>query len=124
MAPKAQTYKGMKDYLPREMRLRQFIVATLTGVFERHGFEPMQTPIVEYEETLAGKIGDRDRHRLELAAGADAQGELRKGHRGRQDKVGKGQAARRDEDARGRANRHGHIHTLFMVGRSIGLNVR
>ena len=27
MPPKAQTYKGMNDYLPREMRLRQYIVS-------------------------------------------------------------------------------------------------
>lgn len=71
MPPKAQTYKGMKDYLPRDMRLRQHIVTTLTGVFERHGFEPMQTPIVEYEETLAGKIGDEEKLIYRLQFGDD-----------------------------------------------------
>ena len=71
MSPKAQTYKGMKDYLPRDMRLRQHIVTTLTTVFERHGFEPMQTPIVEYEETLAGKIGDEEKLIYRLQFGED-----------------------------------------------------
>ena len=71
MSPKAQTYKGMKDYLPREMRLRQHIVATLMTVFERHGFEPMQTPIVEYEATLAGKIGDEEKLLYRLQYGDD-----------------------------------------------------
>lgn len=71
MAPKAQTYKGMKDYLPREMRLRQFIVSTLTTVFERYGFEPMQTPIIEYEETLKGKLGDDERLIYRLQFGDD-----------------------------------------------------
>ncbi len=71
MSPKAQTYKGMKDYLPREMRLRQHIIATLTTTFERHGFEPMQTPIVEYEETLAGKIGDDEKLIYRLQYGDD-----------------------------------------------------
>jgi histidyl-tRNA synthetase len=71
MALKAQTYKGMKDYLPREMRLRQHIIATLTGVFERYGFEPMQTPIVEYESTLAGKIGDDEKLIYRLQYGDD-----------------------------------------------------
>ncbi len=71
MAPKAQTYKGMKDYLPREMRLRQHIVSTLTDVFERYGFEPMQTPIVEYEATLQGKLGDDEKLIYRLQYGDD-----------------------------------------------------
>lgn len=71
MAPKAQTYKGMKDYLPREMRLRQYIVKTLTDVAERFGFEPMQTPIVEYEATIAGKLGDDEKLIYRLQYGDD-----------------------------------------------------
>ncbi len=71
MTPKAQTYKGMKDYLPREMRLRQYIVKTLTEVAERYGFEPMQTPIVEYEATLAGKLGDDEKLIYRLQYGDD-----------------------------------------------------
>jgi histidyl-tRNA synthetase len=71
MAVKAQTYKGMKDYLPRDMRLRQYIVATLTDVAERYGFEPMQTPIVEYEATLAGKLGDDEKLIYRLQYGDD-----------------------------------------------------
>ncbi|HEX6292637.1 MAG TPA: histidine--tRNA ligase [Herpetosiphonaceae bacterium] len=71
MAVKAQTYKGMKDYLPRDMRLRQYIVATLTEVAERYGFEPMQTPIVEYEATLAGKLGDDEKLIYRLQYGDD-----------------------------------------------------
>jgi len=71
MAPKAQTYKGMRDYLPREMRLRQYIVSTLTEVAERFGFEPMQTPIVEYEATLGGKLGDDEKLIYRLQYGDD-----------------------------------------------------
>jgi histidyl-tRNA synthetase len=71
MAVKAQTYKGMKDYLPRDMRLRQFIVATLAEAAERYGFEPMQTPIVEYEATLAGKLGDDEKLIYRMQYGDD-----------------------------------------------------
>ena len=71
MAVKVQAYKGMKDYLPREMRVRQFIVSTLTAVFERYGFEPMQTPIVEYEETLKGKVGEDEKLIYRLQYGDD-----------------------------------------------------
>jgi histidyl-tRNA synthetase len=61
MSNKPQTYKGMRDHLPKAMILRQYIINTLSAVFERHGFEPMQTPIVEYAETLEGKIGDDEK---------------------------------------------------------------
>ena len=61
MSNKPQNIKGMRDHLPKAMILRQFIVETLSAVFERHGFEPMQTPIVEYAETLEGKIGDDEK---------------------------------------------------------------
>lgn len=55
---KVQNIKGMRDHLPPAMMLRQHITATITGVCERHGFEPLQTPIVEYAEALEGKLGD------------------------------------------------------------------
>jgi histidyl-tRNA synthetase len=71
MAIKAQTYKGMRDYLPQEMRLRQYIVRTLSDVAERYGFEPMQTPIIEYESTLAGKVGDEEKLIYRLQYGND-----------------------------------------------------
>lgn len=71
MAIKAQTYKGMKDYLPQEMRVRQYIVKTLSEVAERYGFEPMQTPIIEYESTLAGKVGDEEKLIYRLQYGDD-----------------------------------------------------
>ncbi len=71
MPPKAQTYKGMKDYLPGEMRLRQYIISTLTAVATRYGFEPMQTPIVEYEDTIAGKLGDDEKLIYRLQYGDD-----------------------------------------------------
>lgn len=61
MSNKPQNVKGMRDHLPKAMILRQHIIDTLTHVFERHGFEPMQTPILEYAETLEGKIGDEEK---------------------------------------------------------------
>jgi histidyl-tRNA synthetase len=56
-----QNIKGMRDHLPEAMILRQYIINTLTAVFERHGFEPLQTPIIEYAATLEGKIGDDEK---------------------------------------------------------------
>ena len=71
MSNKPQNFKGMRDHLPAAMILRQHIIATLSGVFERHGFEPLQTPIIEYARTLEGKIGDEEKliYHFETAGG-------------------------------------------------------
>ena len=53
-----QTLKGFRDFLPEEARKRQYVVKTLQSVFELFGFEPLETPSLEYEEILLGKYGD------------------------------------------------------------------
>jgi histidyl-tRNA synthetase len=58
---KAQNIKGMRDHLPPAMLLRQHIVQVITDVFAAHGFDPLQTPIVEYAEVLEGKLGDDEK---------------------------------------------------------------
>lgn len=67
-----RSYKGMRDFLPEAMRLRRFITTTITGVLERYGFEPLATPIVEYAETLEGKIGEDEKLLFRLQFGDDA----------------------------------------------------
>src|SRR3972149_830171 len=52
-----QTLKGFRDFLPKEARKRQFVLDTLKKVFESYGFEPLETPALEYEEILLGKYG-------------------------------------------------------------------
>lgn len=53
-----QILKGFRDFLPKEMAIRQKVIATLKEVFESYGFEPLETPSLEYAETLLGKNGD------------------------------------------------------------------
>src|SRR3972149_3873769 len=53
-----QTLKGFRDFLPAEARKRQYVLDILKKVFESYGFEPLETPALEYEEILAGKYGD------------------------------------------------------------------
>lgn len=55
---KAQTLKGFRDFLPNEARKRQYVIDTLKKVFESYGFEPLETPSLEYEEILMGKYGE------------------------------------------------------------------
>jgi len=53
-----QTLKGFRDFLPKEARKREYVKSTLKKVFSSYGFEPLETPALEYEEILAGKYGD------------------------------------------------------------------
>lgn len=55
---KPQTLKGFRDFLPQEARKRQYVINTLKEVFESYGFEPLETPALEYEEILLGKYGE------------------------------------------------------------------
>jgi histidyl-tRNA synthetase len=55
---KAQTLKGFRDFLPLEAKKRQYVINTLKKVFESYGFEPLETPALEYEEVLMGKYGE------------------------------------------------------------------
>lgn len=53
-----RTLKGFRDFLPQEARKRQYVINTIKEVFTLYGFEPLETPVLEYEEILAGKYGD------------------------------------------------------------------
>jgi histidyl-tRNA synthetase len=55
-APRA--LQGMRDFLPERMILRHWVIGQLRTVFESFGFEPLDTPAVEYAETLMGKYGE------------------------------------------------------------------
>jgi histidyl-tRNA synthetase len=49
---------GTRDFLAPELRSREQVFAVIREVFERYGFEPLQTPAFERLETLTGKYGD------------------------------------------------------------------
>ena len=63
MAPtrKPQILKGFRDYLPEQMLLRQEVMNRIRRVFESHGFEPLDTPVLEYMEILTGKAGENEK---------------------------------------------------------------
>lgn len=52
-----RTLKGFRDFLPKEARKRQYVLEALKKVFESYGFEPLETPALEYEEILSDKYG-------------------------------------------------------------------
>jgi histidyl-tRNA synthetase len=57
----ARILKGFRDYLPEDMMLRQQLIDIFRGVFERHGFEPIDTPVLEYLDVLTGKAGENEK---------------------------------------------------------------
>src|SRR6266853_4012504 len=49
---------GTRDFLPGEIRRREHVIKVVRDVYERYGFEPLETPAFENIETLLGKYGD------------------------------------------------------------------
>ncbi len=54
---KSQTLKGFRDFLPSDMYIRNYVKNTLIQIFETCGFEPLETPALEYASVLKGKYG-------------------------------------------------------------------
>jgi len=50
--------RGMRDFLPEDVRRREYVIGIVTDVYRRYGFEPLETPALENIETLTGKYGD------------------------------------------------------------------
>src|SRR5438045_1569876 len=52
-----RTLKGFNDYLPEQAAKRQRLQEQLRHVFERWGYQPLETPTVEYLDVLLGRYG-------------------------------------------------------------------
>jgi histidyl-tRNA synthetase len=48
----------MRDFLPEDVRRREYVIGIIKRVYERYGFEPLETPAVENIDTLMGKYGE------------------------------------------------------------------
>lgn len=55
------TPKGFGDIMPEEARKRRFMINAIVPVLEKYGFAPLETPVVEFAETLLGKYGDDEK---------------------------------------------------------------
>src|SRR3954465_6089526 len=53
-----QPARGTRDFLPDDVRRREYVVRVVREVYEHYGFEPLETPAFENIETLPGKYGD------------------------------------------------------------------
>ncbi len=52
---KPQTLKGFYDYFSDDMRIRNFIKDSFREIAEEYGFEPLETPALEYSELILGQ---------------------------------------------------------------------
>lgn len=57
MSIKQQTLKGFRDFLPSEMAVRNAVKKICVDTFELFGFQPIETPTLEYSSVLTGKYG-------------------------------------------------------------------
>ncbi|MCO5236013.1 MAG: histidine--tRNA ligase [Chitinophagaceae bacterium] len=55
---KASIPQGTRDFGAEVVRKRNYIINTIKKVFERYGFEPLETPAMENLDTLMGKYGE------------------------------------------------------------------
>ena len=59
--PDVSTPKGFRDFLPLAAAGRSFLLEKIKKVLEKYGFEPLETPAIEYAQTLKGKYGDEEK---------------------------------------------------------------
>ena len=55
------TPKGFGDIVPAEAAKRRLMIGAIVPVLEKYGFVPIETPTVEFAETLLGKYGEEEK---------------------------------------------------------------
>src|SRR5690349_15209680 len=59
--PEARLPKGFQDTPAEDIRATARMLATIRATFERYGFEPLETPAVEYTDALGKFLPDQER---------------------------------------------------------------
>lgn len=58
---KLQTPKGFRDFLPADALKRKAVLDRIISIYQKFGFDPLETPTLEFEETLKGKYGEEEK---------------------------------------------------------------
>src|SRR4051812_39454913 len=61
IGPEARLPKGFQDTPADDLRATSRMLATIRQVYERYGFEPLETPAIEYTDALGKFLPDQDR---------------------------------------------------------------
>ena len=56
-----QTLKGFRDFLPEEALKREWLDNQLREIFKVWGYDPVETPTLEYLDLFEGQIGDDEK---------------------------------------------------------------
>ncbi len=75
--PEARTAKGFRDIEAGELKALNAMLETIRGVYERYGFEALETPALEYTDALGKFLPDQDRPNAGVFSFQDAQPEAR-----------------------------------------------
>ena len=59
--PEARAPRGLQDRRARDLRAERAILTAVSGVYERYGFEPLDTSAFEYADALGKFLPDSDR---------------------------------------------------------------
>jgi histidyl-tRNA synthetase len=59
--PKARLPRGLGDRGPAEIAATRRMLETIRAVYERYGFEPVETPAIEFTDALGKFLPDQDR---------------------------------------------------------------
>jgi histidyl-tRNA synthetase len=59
--PKARLPRGFRDRGPAEIAAERRMLDTIRGVYESFGFDPLDTPLLEYADALGKFLPDQDR---------------------------------------------------------------
>ena len=55
---KPKILQGTRDFLPEDMAKREYAMSKIKLAFINFGYDSIQTPAIEYAETILGKYGD------------------------------------------------------------------
>lgn len=56
-----RTFRGTRDFLPSELLGRRRITQIIEEAYRRYGFQPLETPAIEYLDILTGKSEENDK---------------------------------------------------------------
>src|SRR5204863_2571188 len=58
---RARLPRGLSDRTAADIRATERMLATIRSVYERYGFDPIETPMIEYTDALGKFLPDQDR---------------------------------------------------------------
>ena len=75
MALSKKPVNGMKDILPAEMEIRDYVTSVIKDTYRSFGFTPIETPCMENIANLTSKQGGENEERREAESG-DSKGRV------------------------------------------------